>query len=426
MASKGIGLIGCGVVGQGVVDILRARREALTAVAGPHELVAVAVRDPKKARAGVAPGLLTTPEALVRDARVDLVVEVAGGVEGPFSWVREALERGKAVVTANKALLAERAEVLFPLFSAPGARLYCEAAVAGGIPVIHALDRGLVANRVLRLEGILNGTCNYLLTRMEKENLSFDAALKLAQEKGFAEADPTLDVSGGDAAHKLAVLAMLALGRPVPFSRVFVEGIQRLTAFDLAWAASNGMRIKLLATGRFNGGQVELRVHPTLVSKTRLLSQVMEELNAVELEGDLTGPQLYEGRGAGQRPTASAVVSDIVQALRGEPMLLGPARAPSGTEARFLPMDEVVSRHYLHLEVIDRPGVVAKLTATLADHAISIASMFQPDVAHGSQVPLVITTHPAKEEKMRQALAKMAAESFVQKPPVHIRMEAGA
>jgi homoserine dehydrogenase len=257
---------------------------------------------------------------------------------------------------------------------------------------------------------------------MERDKVSFEVALKEAQAKGFAEADPTLDISGGDAAHKLAVLATLALGQPVPVSKVAVEGIERITAFDLAWAESNGFRIKMLALGSFEQDQVELRVHPTLVSRSRLISQVMEEFNAVEIEGDLTGPQLYEGRGAGQKPTASAVVSDIVQALRGEPMLR--THPGSGRPLRFRPLDEVMSRHYVHLEVIDRPGVVATVARALADNAISIASMFQPDVDHGSQVPLVFTTHPSADASMRKALEQLRKEPFLKGRPVRIRMEA--
>lgn len=421
MASQGIGIIGCGGVGQGVLEILQTRAASLEAAAGPFELVGVAVRDALKKRPPLAPGLLKTVDALLNDPKVAILVEVAGGVDAPFQWVTQALKAQKAVVTANKALLAERAEELHPYLSAPGARLYCEAAVAGGIPIIHALDRGLVANRILKIEGILNGTCNYILTLMERDRLSFQDALKQAQAKGFAEADPTLDISGGDAAHKLAVLAGLALGLPVPLSRVAVEGIERITAFDLQWADAHGFRIKMLAHGRFDEDAVELRVHPTLVSRTRLLSQVMDEFNAVVIEGDLTGPQLYEGRGAGRMSTASAVVSDIVQALRGEPMLR--THPKSGGTVRFKPMAEVVSRHYVHLEVIDRPGVVASVARALAAHGISIASMFQPEVDHGSQVPLVFTTHPAAESKIGAALKEMGQEPFLIGQPVHIRVE---
>ena len=420
MKTRGIGIIGGGVVGAGVVQLLQERAESLTRASGPYELLGVAVRDPGKAR-DFPRELLTTPEKLLDNPKLDLLVEVAGGVEAPFGWVKRALESGKAVVTANKALLAEKADAIHALTQAHPGKLYFEAAVAGGIPIIQALDRGLSANRVLTVEGILNGTCNYLLTRMERERCSFAVALKGAQDAGFAEADPTLDVSGGDTAHKLAVLAGLALERPVSSKEIFTEGISPLTAFDLQWAEQNGYRIKMLGIGRFSEKGVELRVHPTLVSRSKLISQVMEEFNAVFVEGDLTGPQLYYGRGAGRFPTASAVVSDIAQALRGESMLRtrpGYAQVP-----RAVPMGEVVSRHYVHLEVIDHPGVVAKIASALAANRISIASMFQPDVAHGSQVPLVFTTHPAPDAQVEGALAEIRRHSFLVGDPVRVRFE---
>lgn len=420
MATQGIGIIGGGVVGAGVVQLLRERKEALQRAAGPFELLGVAVREPGKKR-DFPTDLLTTPDALLANPKLDLLVEVAGGVEQPFQWVSRALEAGKTVVTANKALLAERAEEIHALIQKHPGKLFFEAAVAGGIPIIQAIDRGLAANRLVTIEGILNGTCNYLLTRMEREKCSFAVALKGAQDAGFAEADPTLDVSGGDTAHKLAVLAGLALERPISASQVFTEGITRITAFDLQWAEQNGYRIKMLGIGRFGEQGVELRVHPTLVSRTRLISQVMEEFNAVSVEGDLTGPQLYYGRGAGRFPTASAVVSDILQALRGESLLR--ARPAYASAPRLVPMGEVSSRHYVHLEVIDQPGVVAKVASALADKRISIASMFQPDIAHGSQVPLVFTTHPAPDAQIDAALGEIRRHSFLVGEPVRIRIE---
>jgi len=421
MKTRGIGVIGGGVVGSGVVKILRERAPALTRAAGPFELIGVAVRDLGRPREGIAPELCTSVDALLADPRLDLLVEVAGGVDAPFQWVSRALEAGKTVVTANKALLAERAEAMFALAQAHPGKLFFEAAVAGGIPIIAALDRGLAANRVVAVQGILNGTCNDLLSRMERTGCTFEAALAAAQAAGFAEADPTLDISGGDTAHKLAVLATLALERPINSAQIFTEGIAGITAFDLAWAEQHGYRIKLLGIGRFSEGHVELRVHPTLIARTRLLSQVMDELNAVQVEGDLSGPQLYSGRGAGQLPTASAVVSDVLQALRGESLLR--ARPVPREPPRQVPMGEVVSRHYVHLEVIDQPGVVAAVARALADSKISIASMFQPDVAHGSQVPLVFTTHPAPDAPVQAALDAIEKQSFLAGAPVRIRFE---
>lgn len=421
MASRGIGIIGYGVVGGGVVQILRDRRESLERAAGPFELIGVSVKTQRAERPGLDPSLIRDVDSLLADPRLSVLVEVAGGVAEPFSWVSRALKAGKTVVTANKALLAERAEEIHALLEAHGGRLLCEAAVAGGIPIIQALDRGLVANRIVRVDGILNGTCNYILTRMEKDRLSFDDALRLAQQKGFAEADPTLDVTGVDAAHKLAVLAGLVLGRPLPFASVFREGIGALTPFEFQWAEQNGFRLKLLAQARFGADSVELRVHPTLVARTRLISQVMEEFNALSVEGDLVGPQLYQGRGAGSAPTASAVVADIVHALRDEPPLR--ARPKVTGELRIIPVGDVVSRHYLHLEVIDQPGVVARVAAALARREISIASMFQPEVSHGERVPLVFTTHPAQDARITSALADLTTEPFMAGKPVHVRME---
>ncbi len=421
MRTRGVGLIGYGVVGGGVVEILRTRREALERAAGPFELIGVAVRDRSKPREELEPSLLRGIDELLSDPALDVLVEVAGGVDAPFEWVSRALTAGKTVVTANKALLAERADELHALLEAHRGRLFSEAAVAGGIPILQILDRGLVANRVLRVEGILNGTSNYILTRMEREQLSFEEALRRAQAQGYAEADPTLDIGGGDAAHKLAVLAGMVLGQPVSSRAVFRQGIDALTPFDLRWAEQNGFRIKLLALARFADDAVSLRVHPTLVPRSRLISQVMDEFNAIALEGDLVGPQLYQGRGAGRLPTASAVVSDLVHALRDEP----PIRTrPSASKAlNLVPIGQVLSRHYLHLEVIDQPGVVARIASALARRGISIASMYQPEVAHGSQVPLVFTTHPAEDERVTGALADLTSESFVVGPPVHIRME---
>lgn len=423
MKTRGIGIIGHGTVGSGVLQILEERREALTRIAGPYEIVGVAVRDPSRPREGVSPALLTTPEALLSNPKLDLLVEVAGGVDEAFGWTRQALAAGIPVVTANKALLAERAEELAALLAegTGTGRLYGEASVAGGIPILQLIDRGLLANRVVRLEGILNGTCNYLLTMMERDGLDMGVALRRAQELGFAEADPTLDVDGGDTAHKLAVLAGLALGRPVRHDEVYTQGIRAITAFDVAWARDHGYRIKLLALAQLGDGEVELRVHPTLVRTTRLISQVTDEFNAVEVEGDLTGPQLYYGRGAGQRPTASAVVSDLVHALRGEPPLRG--RDGMHAQLRIKPMGEIVGRHYLHLEVIDRPGVVEGVARALARADISIASLFQPETAPGSQVPLVFTTHHAADAQIHRALEELRGAPFLVSAPVHIRLE---
>lgn len=409
------------MVGRGVMELLAGRRESIERAAGPFEVIGIATRDPSKPREGLEPALQRSPSELLEDPRLDVLVEVAGGVEDAFDWVSRALRAGKTVVTANKALLAERADELATLLDAHGGRLFVEAAVAGGIPIIQVLDRGLVANRVLEVEGILNGTCNYILTRMERDKLSFADALAQAQKSGFAEADPTLDVSGGDASHKLAVLAGLVLGRPVSSSQVFCQGIEGLTPFDFRWAADNEFRIKLLAIARF-GERVELRVHPVLVPKSRLISQVMDEFNAVQVKGDLVGTQLYSGRGAGRFPTASAVVADIVHALRSEPPLR--ARVPSSGPLRVADMGEVISRHYLHLEVIDRPGVVARVASALAGMGISIAGMYQPDTAPGGQVPVVFTTHAAEDRRITDALAGLKDEAFLVQPAVHIRMEA--
>src|SRR5690606_15245860 len=421
MQRRGIGIIGLGTVGGSVLEQLRTRKEALERRGAPYEVVGVAVRDRTRARPGVEPALFTTPEALATHPGVDVLVELAGGVEQPWEWVRAALEAGKSVVTANKALVAERAVELAGVLAKCSGTLHIEAAVAGGIPIIQAVDRGLVANEVRRIEGTLNGTCNYLLTSMERDGLDMEVALKTAQELGFAEADPTLDVGGGDAAHKLAILASLVLGRPIPSTGIFTQGIRNLTAFDVTWAREHGYRIKLLAIAQVEGAEVELRVHPTLVRTTRLISQVMDEFNAVEVEGDLTGPQLYYGRGAGAEPTASAVLSDIVHAPGGE----GPVRRNDtrGRDLRLRPMGEVVSRHYLHLEVIDRPGVVEGVARALASQDISIASLYQPETDHGAQVPLVFTTHPAADAQLSRALETIRQAPYLATPPVHIRLE---
>jgi homoserine dehydrogenase len=356
---------------------------------------------------------------------VDIVVETIGGTQGPpVDLVRAALNAGKPVVTANKALLATHGAELGELAESKGAPLMFEAAVAGGIPAIKAIREGLAANDLSRVLGILNGTCNYILTTMRERGREFSEALHEAQKLGYAEADPSFDVDGVDAAHKLAILAALAFGRPVDFSAVHVEGIRAVSALDIALAGELGYRIKLLGIARRTDHGIEMRVHPCMVPLAHPIARVDGVFNAVVAEGDFCGRIVLEGRGAGAGPTASAVVADLIDIARGR---LTPVwGASNGTLAPLpaIPMERRIGAYYLRLMVLDRPGVIADVTAILRDHHISLESMLQRGRAPGEAVPVVVTTHDSEEARMRAALARIEALETVVEKPALIRIEA--
>ena len=425
-----VALAGLGTVGGGVLRLLRDNAEIVTARAGrPIAVTAVSARDRSKDRGVPVSGLrwYDDPVALAGDPAVDVVVELIGGSDGPArALVESAIAAGKPVVTANKAMLAVHGASLAALAEARGVPLAFEAAVAGGIPVIKALREGLAGNRISRIAGILNGTCNYILTQMRERGREFADVLADAQKLGYAEADPSFDVDGIDAAHKLAILAALAFGRPVAFDAVYVEGIRRVSALDIAFATELGYRIKLLGLAhQAEGGGISARVHPCMVPQSAPIARVDGVFNAVVAEGDFVGRVMLEGRGAGAGPTASAVVADLIDIARGRHTPVWGAAADALSNAPSVPMSTHVGPYYMRLMVVDRPGVIADVTAVLRDQGISLESMLQRGRAPGEAVPVVMVTHETRESAMTAALERIEALNTVLEPPTVIRIEAG-
>ena len=423
-----VGLAGLGTVGGGVLKLLRANADIVTARAGrPIAVTAVSARDRTRDRGFSTAGLrwYEDPVALAADPSVDVVVEVMGGSDGSaLALARASIAAGKSLVTANKALLAVHGAELAALAEAKGVPLAFEAAVAGGIPAIKAVREGLAANRISRVTGILNGTCNYILTQMRERGREFAEVLADAQKLGYAEADPSFDVDGIDAAHKLAILAALSFGRPVAFDDVYIEGIRRVSALDIAFANELGYRIKLLGIARRTDAGIETRVHPCMVPVAAPIARVDGVFNAVVAEGDFAGRVMLEGRGAGEGPTASAVVADLIDIARGRHTpVWGSAGSALSAEAS-VPMSAHVGAYYLRLMVVDRPGVIADVTAVLRDVGISLESMLQRGRSPGEAVPVVLTTHETRESEMRTALERIGALNTVMEPPTLIRIEA--
>ncbi len=422
-----VALAGLGTVGTGVLTLLRENADIVAAHAGrPIAVTAVSARDRGRDRGISLTGLrwYDDPVALAADAAIDVVVEVIGGSDGPArALIEAALAAGKPVVTANKALLAVHGAALAAEAERRGVALAFEAAVAGGIPVIKALREGLAGNRITRVAGILNGTCNYILTVMRERGREFAEVLAEAQKLGYAEADPSFDVDGIDAAHKLAVLAALAFGRPVDFGAVHVEGIRHVSALDIAFATELGYRIKLLGIARRTEAGVEARVHPCMVPQTAPIARVDGVFNAVVAEGDFVGRVMLEGRGAGAGPTASAVVADLIDIARGRFTPVWGAASDALSHAPSVPMATHVGAYYLRLMVVDRPGVIAEVTAALRDLGISLESMLQRGRSPGEAVPVVLVTHETGEAGMREALRRIAALDTVLENPTLIRIE---
>lgn len=408
----GVALLGCGVVGSGVLRVLAEQGGLIARRTGVRfDVRHVVVRDPSKAR-DVPPGtqLHTDAAKAIADPAVSVVVELMGGTGAAADAVRAALSAGKSVVTANKALLAAKGPELFDLARSAGAGIGFEASCAGGIPVLGAIMHGLVANRIDALVGIVNGTCNFILTQMTRGGAPYAVALAEAQKLGFAEADPTMDVSGRDAAQKLALLASLAFDTRVGEEHVAVEGIDTLDAADIRYAGELGYVIKLLAIGERRDDALSLRVAPTLVTKSDVLADVSGSFNAVSLYGSAVGHTVFYGRGAGGSPTASAVVSDLVQVALGVPQLAQKSMPvlTSVASAPILPGDRLSARYYLRVTARDEPGVLAQITRALGDEHISIASFLQHEPSEGSAgVPLVITTHQAQEGAVRRAIQQI-------------------
>ncbi len=427
-SSIGIGLLGMGVVGSGVARALAEKGDELQAKCGrPLSLRGALVRDPGRARNYEAPaGLLTTDhEDILGDPGVDIVVELIGGDEPARGYILRAIDAGKHVVTANKEVIARHGGEVKALASKRGVQVLFEASVAGGIPVIAPLVRDLVANRVISIHGIINGTTNYILTRMASDGVEFDAALREAQELGYAEADPASDIEGTDAAYKLAVLSSLAFDTTVKDSDVFREGISRLRARDFVYAGDLGYAIKLLATARRLDGGLDVRVHPVFVPDNVLIAKVDGVLNAVEIDTDLAGPVLFHGRGAGASPTASAVMANIVQIALDIVADVRRPPAQSLDEAMALrPMAELETRYYLRLSVADQPGVLAQIATILGELRISIDSVIQKQAdAAARRAELVLMTHVTREASVQEALRRIGDLPVVREIGNVVRVE---
>lgn len=426
-AAVRVGIAGLGTVGAGVLSLLQ-QHSGLIATRCGREVVPVAVsaRDRSRDRGVPLDGYRWFDSAtdLARDGEVDVVIELIGGEDGVAKAVVEmALEAGKPVVTANKALIAHHGTALASLAESHDALLAFEAAVAGGIPALKTLREGLSGNAIDRLHGILNGTCNYILSTMRESGRDFDEVLAEAQALGYAEADPSFDVDGVDAAHKLAILTSLAFGCEVDFGAVYAEGIRNITASDIAYAEELGYRIKLLGIAERSDGGVEQRVHPCMVSTRSPLAQVEGVFNAVLFHGDFVDNIMIEGRGAGAGPTASAVVADLLDIARGNAVPAFGMPQARLKSLPTLPMAQHEGCYYIRLQVVDRPGVMADVTAILRDEAISLEAMLQRGRAPGEPVAVVLTTHETVEARMQRALERIAALEASLEPPQIIRIE---
>ncbi len=419
----GVGVIGAGTVGGGVIEVLLTHGDVIANKAGVEvALRHVAELDLELLKPFSLEGVRTSADAgaLLSDPDVDVVCELIGGLEPAKSFILEALAAGKHVVTANKMLVATHGPELTRAALANGVALRYEAAVAGAIPIIKSLREGLVANEILALYGILNGTCNYILSRMTFEGPEFDDALGQAMELGFAETPPDLDIGGQDTAHKCQILASLCYSSEVDLAGIYVEGVTNVTHLDVEYAREMGYQIKLLATIRKIDGEIDARVHPALVPESHLLASVRNEFNAIYVEGDVAGATMYYGPGAGRLPTASAVVADVADIARGAG---SPAAAPFHYHER-IPLRDIgrlESRYYLRLTTQDHPGVLGAICTVLGEHDVSIASCFQKEEQTGTPAHVVIMTHAAIESKIRAALAKIDALPFIAEPTHVIR-----
>ncbi len=427
-----IGIIGFGTVGAGTFEVLATNRDIIRDRVGAYVVVEkIADLDIKTDRGVHVDHKVLTVNALevIEDPEIKIVVELMGGVTKAKEYVIRAMEMGKHVVTANKALLAEHGHEIYTAAQLHGVSLSFEASVGGGIPIIGALKSGLSANRIKLLMGILNGTSNYILTRMTKDGLSYDHVVEEAVELGIAEDPPTLDVDGTDAAHKLAILMSLLSGVPLDYGRIYKEGIDKLTPDDIRFADEFGYRIKLLAIAKVLDDGLEMRVHPAMIPKDYILANVDEAFNAIYVEGDFVGPNLYYGLGAGRKPTGSAVVSDIMTLARhisvGEKPFMPPLGhvhcRPNGVNIQ--PIDKLTSAYYFRVPAVDRPGVLSKIAGILGEHQISISSVIQKGREVNGTVPVVMLTHEAKESSVRRAVSLIDDLDMVTDKTVMIRVE---
>lgn len=427
-----VGLLGCGTVGTGVAKLLIENQELLRSRVGVAlKLKAIADIDTRRDR-----GLRLEPGVMVADARpvvddpeIDIIIEMIGGEGIARELMLKAIQNGKQVVTANKALLAVHGNTLFAEAAAKGVDLAFEASVGGCMPIIKTLRESLVANHIHAMTGILNGTCNYILSKITDDGSPFQEALAEAQKNGFAEADPTLDVEGFDTAHKLALLTALAYGMEINYDDIYIEGISKITPQDIRFAADFGYRVKLLAIGKDRGTAVEARVHPTMIPEDNILSSVSGSLNAITVSGDAVGDILLSGHGAGMLPTASAVLSDVVDIARN--LVNGTTgRVPALScqrdqirEVPVLPIDELTTHYYFRFAALDRPGVLSKISGILGNYDISLKSVHQKGRKTNGSVPIVMLTHLAREADVKKALAEIAFLDVVSDRPVVIRIE---
>jgi homoserine dehydrogenase len=432
-----VGLLGMGTVGSGTFNVLQRNQEEIKRRSGRGiEISMVADLDVAKAQALCAPHVKVVSDArqVIANPDIDIVVELIGGYGIAKALVLEAIAAGKHVVTANKALLAVHGTEIFEAARAKGVMVAFEAAVAGGIPIIKALREGLTANKIQWVAGIINGTTNFILSEMREKGLDFDVVLKEAQRLGYAETDPTFDIEGVDAAHKVTLMSALAFGIPVQFDQAYIEGITKLGAADIKYAEQLGYRIKLLGITKRTEAGIELRVHPSLVPTQRLIANVEGAMNAVMVQGDAVGTTLYYGKGAGSEPTASAVIADLVDITRlhtADPLNRVPHLAfqpDAMSNLKILPMSDVITSYYLRLRVADEAGVLAKLTSLLADANISIDAVLQREAdqvsqAGENQTDVIILTHDTVEGKMNEVLAQMQALPTVMAPITKIRKE---
>ncbi len=429
-----VGLIGFGNIGAGVVKLLRENCDVIVNKVGARiVLKRIADLDITSDRGvEVPPGVLTTNvNDIFDDPEISVVIELIGGYEPAKSFVLKAIERGKHIVTANKALLALHGPDIYAAAIAKGVEVQFEASVGGGIPVLTAIKSNLAANRFSSVFGIMNGTCNYILTRMTQEGAAFAEVLQAAKELGYAEPDPTFDVEGVDTAHKLAVLVSLCFGTRIAFADIHTEGISNISGLDVKYAAQFGYRIKLLAIGKHVDGEIEARVHPTMIPLNSPLADVNGVFNAIRLTGDFVGPVMFSGRGAGQNPTASAIVGDLIGLARTMKAGAGRRMSPLGfldeaiTTIPVKPMADIVSKYMLRFSALDKPGVLGNIASSLGSHGISIESMVQ--TAHEADdtapVPIVIMTHEAREGSIQQALAEIDRQDIICEKTSFIRIE---
>jgi homoserine dehydrogenase len=429
-AAVNVGIIGYGTVGTGTARILLDNRKEIERRVGfPIRLRRISDLDTRRDRGLKLPKGVLVKDAskIINDPEIDIVVELIGGIHPAKEFLLDAIRNGKHVVTANKALLALEGRVLFNAARKHKAALGYEAAVAGGIPIIKVVRESMLGDRIRSIYGIINGTANYILTKMTEEGVDFSSALEEAKALGYAEADPTFDIEGIDSAHKIAILASLCFGLPFSFRKIYTEGITGIRPIDIEFATEFGYKIKLLAIAKQSGNEVELRVHPTMLPDDYLISNVNGVLNAVYVESDSVGPALYYGAGAGDMPTGNAVVSDIIDIAReirnGSSVRIAGLGMPENPDVSVKKMDDLLTPYYIRLAAVDKPGVLSKISGILGKHNISIKSMIQKGRESEKAVPLVMMTHRAREKDMVKALREIKRLSTVSENPVYIRVE---